>query len=181
MRLTHGGLFRTKPNQRWQKIKGEEYFPIATPEFIWSASIHPAPLLSIMARDQLQCGRGNILVKINSVFTIADASGAEIDQGASLRWLAEAIWFPYAFVGDRIHWEEIDGHSARATLVQPDASVSTVFEFDEVGRITAMRANRYRDLGKERSALTAWDSAMLGIPRIRGISRAHSCRCGLGS
>jgi hypothetical protein len=43
MHLTHGGLFRTKPNQDWQNIKAEEYFAVATPEFVWSASIHPAP------------------------------------------------------------------------------------------------------------------------------------------
>src|SRR3972149_6454784 len=30
---------------------------------------------------------------------------AEIDQGASLRWLAECVCFPYGFVGDSIQWE----------------------------------------------------------------------------
>lgn len=157
MRLTHGGLFRTKPNQRWQNIKGEEYVAVAVPEFVWSAVIYPAPLLSIVARDRLQSGRASMLVKVNSLFTIADASGAEIDQGASLRWLTEAMWFPYAFVGDRIHWDAIDDHhSARATLRQPNLSVSAIFEFDDNGKITTIRANRFRDLGKGRSALTPW-------------------------
>ena len=55
-----------------------------------------------------------MLVKLISLFGIADASGPEIDQGANLRWLAESAWFPYAFLGDQIKWEAIDNHSARA-------------------------------------------------------------------
>jgi len=126
------------------------------PGFVWRASIHPAPLLSIVARDLLQSGRGNMLVKLDSLITIADARGLEIDQGANLRWLAEAIWFPYAFVADHIEWHPIDSQSARATLVQPELSVSAIFEFDRDGKVTGLNANRYRDLGKGRSALTPW-------------------------
>lgn len=156
VRLTHGGLFRTKPNQHWQSIKGEEYFTVANPGFVWNASIAPVPFLRIVARDRLQSGRGNMLVKINSLLTIANASGPEIDQGASLRWLAEAIWFPYAFVGDHIRWDEIDDHSARATLVQGGLSVSAIFDFDNDGKLMGMNASRYRDLGNGRSVLTPW-------------------------
>jgi hypothetical protein len=49
VRLTHGGFFRTKPDQQWQEIKGEEHSSVAKPEFIWTASIHPAPFLWITA------------------------------------------------------------------------------------------------------------------------------------
>ena len=155
-RLKHGGVFRTSPKQPWQKISGEEYFTIANPGFVWSARIHPAPWISIVARDLLQSGRGNMLVKLNSLITLADASGPEIDQGATLRWLAEAIWFPYAFVADEMRWDAIDDHSARATLIQLALSVSAVFEFDHDGKITGLNANRYRDLGKGQSVLTRW-------------------------
>jgi hypothetical protein len=64
-----------------------------------------------------------MLVKMNSVFTIASASGPEVDQGASLRWLAEAIWFPYGFVADCVYGDRIDDRSACATLAQQEKSV----------------------------------------------------------
>jgi hypothetical protein len=155
-RLKHDGFFRTKPNQKWLAIRGEEYFTVAVPGFVWNATVRPAPLLWIEARDLLQSGHGNMLVKINSAIIIADAKGPELDQGASLRWLGEAIWFPYAFVGDQVRWEAIDDHSARATLIQPGLPVAAIFEIDDEGELTSLRSDRYRDLGKGQSVLTPW-------------------------
>ncbi len=85
VRLQHGGFFRTNPGQRWVPIRGEEYFTVDKPGFVWTASIRPAPLVWIEARDCLLSGRGNMLVNFNSTFTTADARGAEINQGARLR------------------------------------------------------------------------------------------------
>ncbi|MCU1275480.1 MAG: hypothetical protein JWO48_2911, partial [Bryobacterales bacterium] len=154
--LKHGGFFRTDPNQRWLPIQGEEYFTVAKPGFVWNATVRLAPLLWIAARDRLLAGRGNMLVKFSSTFTIANASGVEIDQGASLRWLGEALWFPYAFVGQAIGWEPIDERSARAKLLQHGFPVEGVFEIDEEGKLTRMRAERYRDEGRGNAALTPW-------------------------
>jgi Family of unknown function (DUF6544) len=155
-RLKHEGFFRTKPGQNWLPITGEEYFTVAVPGFMWNATVRPAPLLWIEARDLLQTGQGNMLVRVNSVVTVSDAKGPELDQGASLRWLVEAIWFPYAFVGDLVRWQPVDDHSARATLVQPGLPVAATFEIDNEGKLTKMWSDRYRDLGKGQSVLTPW-------------------------
>ncbi len=145
-----------KPNGRWLPIEGEEYFTVATPGFVWHAVVRPAPLVWIEARDRLLSGRGNMLVKLCSTLTIADAGGPEIDQGANLRWLAEAAWFPYAFAGDPIQWEPIDTRSARVTLLQEGLPVSAIVEVDEEGKLVRLRADRYRDAGGGRAALTLW-------------------------
>lgn len=154
--LKHDGLFRTKPGQRWFPIAGEEYFTVARPGFVWNASIRPAPFLWIEACDRLVSGRGNMVVALASTIPIADAVGAEIDQGSRLRWLAECAWFPYAFVGDDVQWESIDAHSARATLRCDGLPVSALVEIDDEGKLTQLRADRYRDLGGGRAALTPW-------------------------
>ena len=49
-RMRHGGFFRTKPDQRWLAIEGEQYFS-AQPRFVWNASVRPVPLLWIDARS----------------------------------------------------------------------------------------------------------------------------------
>lgn len=156
VRLKHNGFFRTRPGQRWFPVQGEEYFSVGKPGFVWTATIRPAPFLWIEARDRLLSGRGHMLVRFNSTFTIADASGKEIDQGALLRWLAEAVWFPYGFVGEGIRWEPIDDRSARATLLQGELPVSAVVEFDEEGKLVRIRGDRYRDVGGGRAVLTPW-------------------------
>lgn len=155
-RLTHDGLFRTKPGQRWFRIEGKQYFTVAKPGFVWNARIRPAPFLWIEARDCLVAGRGNMLVKVLSTFPIADAGGAQIDQGSSLRWLAECAWFPYAYVGDQVEWESIDARSARVTLRHDGLPVGAVVEVDDEGKLTALHAERYRDVGGEEAVLTPW-------------------------
>ena len=154
-RLQHGGVFRTKPDQRWLSIEGEQYFATAKPGFVWHARVRPAALLWIEARDCLLSGRGNMLVKLLSTFSIADARGAEIDQGASLRWLAECAWFPYAFVGDSVQWEAIDSRSARVTLRREGLPVRAIIEVDDEGKLVQVRAERYRDVGGK-AVLTPW-------------------------
>lgn len=155
-RLRHDGLFRTTPEQRWLRIDGEQYFTVASPGFVWKASIRPIPFLWIDARDRLVSGRGNMLVKLVSTIPIADVGGAEIDQGSRLRWLAESAWFPYAFVGDHVHWEPIDDHSARAKLCCDGLPVSALVEIDDEGKLTQLRADRYRDVGGGKAVLTPW-------------------------
>jgi len=156
VRLKHDGFFRTKPDQDWFAVEGEQYFAAARPGFVWTASIRPARLLWIEARDCLLSGRGHMLVKLLSIFPIANARGAEIDQGSSLRWLAECAWFPYAFVGDQIAWEPIDARSARATLRQGGLPVRAIVEVDGEGKLAGLRADRYRDVGDGTAVVTPW-------------------------
>ncbi len=156
VRLEHGGTFRPSPEQRWLPVHGVEYFTAAIPGFVWSARIRPARLTWIDACDRLHNRRGSMLVKMESLFTIANASGPEIDQGASLRWLAEAIWFPYAFAGEAVRWESLSGEAARATLVQEGAPAAATFEFDAEGRISLIHGDRYRDAGGGKTVLTPW-------------------------
>ena len=155
-RLRHEGFFRTKPDQPWMPITGEQYFTAAAPGFVWAARVAAMPLVWIVARDCLLDGRGHMLVKVESIFTIADARGPEIDQGARLRWLVEAAWFPYAFAGDAIEWQPVDAHSARVTLRDQVLPVSAVVEIDADGRLASLRAERYRDLGGGKAALSRW-------------------------
>ena len=73
-RLEHSGTFRVKPGQRWLPIRGVEYFIAAAPGFVWSARISPVPLTWIDACDRLLNGRGSMLVKLESLLSLADAS-----------------------------------------------------------------------------------------------------------
>jgi hypothetical protein len=166
--LRHGGDFRTKPDDSWFAIKGEQHFTVAKPGFVWNASIWPAPVVSIDARDRLLSARGNMLVKLFSTFAIADASGAEIDQGAQLRWLGECAWFPYAYVGDDVQWEPIDARSARVTLRRDGLPVTAVVTIDDDGRLTELRAERYRDVGGGKSVLGRWNGRYSDYRQFNG-------------
>ena len=156
LRLQHTGSIRTAPDSRWLPLEGAEYFAVAQPGFVWHGVANAAPLAWIEVRDRLLAERGSMLVKLESTLTLADAQGAEIDQGAQLRWLAEAMWFPYGLVGDRIRWEPVSDSTARATLLHADRPVSLVFEFDGEGKLLRVEGERSRDLGEGKSELTRW-------------------------
>jgi hypothetical protein len=55
-RTKHGGFFRTKPDQRWLPIEGEQHFTVAEPGFVWNTSVRPVPLLWIEAGETCWLG-----------------------------------------------------------------------------------------------------------------------------
>jgi hypothetical protein len=155
VRLHHGGTFRTTLDGKWLPIRGEQYFSADPPGFIWWGRIAMMPGLWVEARDRSVGGTGNMLVRAESTFTLADARGPELDQGALLRLLGEMVWFPASFLDERyVTWSAVDDRHATATLRVGGREVSGVYEFGDDGLPTAFRAERYRDLGGGRSALT---------------------------
>src|SRR5438128_6409879 len=94
VRLRHGGLFRTTLDGSWVPIRGEQYFSAAPPGFVWRGRIRIAPGLWVDARDRSVDGAGSMRISFESTFTLADSSGAELDQGALLRLLGGMTWFP---------------------------------------------------------------------------------------
>lgn len=166
--VSHAGFFRLKLGSPWLPIRGEQYFTVGHPGFVWNATVRMKPLVWIEARDKLFQGHGNMLVKVGSTFTVADASGPEIDQGSSLRWLAEAPWFPYALVSDLVRWEAIDAHSARAILLQDGLPTVATFDFDEAGQPKCLRASRYFAQGNEPAKLLPWTGRYLEFREFGG-------------
>jgi len=103
--------------------KAEQYFRTEEPGFIWKVKINAAPFFHIVGRDKYCDGHGNMLIKIMSIKTIADARGPEIDQGTLLRYLAETMWFPTAALSDYIKWEEIDTQ----LIINSDIELATIY------------------------------------------------------
>jgi Family of unknown function (DUF6920) len=64
--------------------------------------MRPFPFVRISATDQFSDGHGSIHIKLLSLITVANACGPEMDQGSVLRYLAEMIWFPTAWLSDYV-------------------------------------------------------------------------------
>ena len=154
-RLRHGGTFRRAPGQPWLAIRGQQFFNADPPGFVWWGRVRVAPGLWIEARDKSVQGAGGMLVKAGASWTLADASGPQVDQGALLRLLGEMMWFPTAFADSRyVSWTAIDDQSAEATLRVAGREVRAEFHFGADGLPTRFTAMRYRDLENGRSQMT---------------------------
>jgi len=174
VRLRHGGTFRPSLDGAWLPIRGEQYFVADPPGFVWWGRARIAPGLWIDARDRCVGGRGSMLVSAESSFTLADSAGPELDQGALLRLLGEMAWFPTALLDDRyVAWTAVDERRARATLRVDEREVTGVFEFGEDGLPAAFFADRYRDLGGGKSALTPFSGELTDYREVEGLLVPH--------
>ncbi|HLV10789.1 MAG TPA: DUF6544 family protein, partial [Halanaerobiales bacterium] len=126
------------------------------------------PFFHISGRDKYYNGRGEMLIKPLSLFTIADSKGEEIDQGTLLRYLAEMVWFPTAAINDYLQWEELDSHSARATMSYGDITASGIFNFNDKGEVINFIAKRYMEKDGHYE-LETWSPVMDNYQEVNGI------------
>jgi len=159
---------RLKKEQSWMPLKAEQYFTFEEPGFIWNAKIKMAPLIHIAGKDKYIDGKGNMLIKIMSLITVADGKGQKVDQGTLLRFLAETVWSPTAALEDYINWEEIDDHSAKATMSYKGVVASGIFTFGKSGEVKNFTAQRYGDFNGEYS-LETWSIDVSEYKEFSGI------------
>ena len=143
--LDQQGAMRTKPESKWMMFEATQCFSINPPAFIWHANIHAALAIDIMGRDLFENGKGNMLIKPLGLFTSANSSGAEIDEGTLIRFMAEMMWFPQAAVSDYLTWEQIDDHHASVTMRVHETVATGIYSFGDDGHVTGFEAQRYGD------------------------------------
>lgn len=158
---------RLAEDKPWVPVRAEQYFIPDQPGFIWKADIRLAPFIHISGRDKYGDARGNMLIRVLSMFTVADSSGPEIDQGTMLRYLAETIWFPSAALNDYIIWKNIDENNAEATMTYGDISSTAVFTFNSEGDPTHFEAEHYGEFGGTR--LDTWAIPLKSYREFEGV------------
>ncbi|WLR51121.1 hypothetical protein LC040_18455 [Bacillus tianshenii] len=159
-------LAKDKP---WMRVKAKQFVALHEPSFIWHADIKAAPFFHIAGRDCYVGGRGHMLIKVLSLLTVANAKGNEIDQGSLLRYLAESVWYPTAALEGYITWEEIDEHTAKATMSYEGIEASGVFTFNEKSEPIRFKAERYMEREGDYS-LETWLITMREFRSFDGIA-----------
>ena len=147
-------------------VEARQFFSVDPPGFVWVADVKAAPFIHLAGRDKYEDGHGHMLIKLLSLFPVANASGPETDQGTLLRFLAEIVWFPTAALESYISWEEVDRSTARATMSFGGTTASGLFTFDEEGDFRRFEARRYYGKEMETWVITAGDHENLGGLRI---------------
>jgi len=157
VRLEQAGRFRTAADRPWMPMVATQTYTTQPPSFTWQARFKLLGLPLLRARDQYASGHGHMFGKLAGIYTLFDARGEELDQGAMLRYLSEMIWFPIAFLGENISWEAIDDGCAQVTFTDQGKSVSGKLFIDSEGRPVNFTAMRYREF-KGDYALDAWST-----------------------
>ncbi len=166
--LRQKGMMRPGPGQPWMALDAEEWYSVHPPGFVWDGTLHMGPIPVGRARDMYLDGKGHMLVKVASLFTVVDATGEEMDQGSMMRYLSEMIWFPTAFLGDNVSFEAVDDSSVRVTLTDHGRTATATLCVDEEGRLTEFVAKRYRFV-RERRDLEIWSTPITGYGAFEGL------------
>ncbi len=167
--LKQRGTLRTKPDSRWMPLTAKQTFTVNPPSFDWYATAYLGPLPIITAHDFYGEGQGRMHIKLAGLFTMGDASGDALNQGAMLRFLGEMCWFPTAWLSPYLNWEAIDNHHARVTMTDGKLMDSGILTFDNEGRLLQYEAHRFQDRGKEPAVKLPWIGKILSEGEFQGL------------
>ncbi|HOF19888.1 MAG TPA: hypothetical protein PLO24_01405 [Bacteroidales bacterium] len=145
-KVTQEAEMKMKPGQeKWMKAEATQYTALNVPAFIWTVELKINRLLQIQGRDKFADGKGDMLIKMNSLINIVNELGEKIDEGALQRYLGEMVWFPSLALSPYITWEKIDSATARAYMTFKGTSGSGIFYFNSSGDVISYYALRYKD------------------------------------
>lgn len=169
VRLQQKGLLRTKPKSNWMSFEATQYFNPKNPAFIWRTDVKAMPILSMVGRDKLWNGNGEMLIKLAGIIPVVhEGKNHKVNSGTMLRFLSEMCWFPAAVLNDYIQWETLNETSAKAIFTYNDEVVSGVFSFITTGDLTAFEATRYYG-GGTAAKLEKWRIEMTSFKIFDGV------------
>jgi hypothetical protein len=163
------GRLRSANDKPWMAFTAEENFVTGPPAFSWRARVRQSGVPLVRAWDSYVGGRGRMRIRLAGLLTIADLSGAEMNQACLLRYLNEMAWFPAAFLVGNVSWEEIDDRSARVTITDSGLTAGGVLTFGRDGRPLEFAAPRHRHLGKGHFALEPWATPFTDYGVLNGV------------
>jgi hypothetical protein len=144
-RVTQKALMKLKPEQSdWYGATATQYTTIDVPAFIWTVDVKMNSLISFKGRDKFVNGKGEMLIKLNSLLSVVNETGEKLDEGTIQRFLGELVWFPTLAVSPYIKWEQIDEFSAEAKMEYMGTSGSGTFYFNEEGDFIKFIALRFQ-------------------------------------
>ena len=167
IRLQQKGRIQPGPGLPWMPLDAEEHYSVQPPGFVWAGTVRAGSVAVIRARDMYAEGHGRMLVKVASLWPVANAEGGQMDQASMMRYLNEMMWFPAAFLAGNISFEAVDDSSARVTLTDHGRTATATLFFDTQGRLTDFVAKRYRTAGA--SDPETWSTPITGYGEFEGL------------
>lgn len=169
--VVHAGTFNMGPTgEQWKPFTSRQRVVTRRPGFLWDGRVAMAPGLAVHVHDAYVDGEGILEPAILGLFTLVNLRDrGEVARGELMRYMAEAAWYPTALLPSQgMHWEPIDDHSARATLIDGDVRLTMTFRFGADGLIETIRAeDRGRTVG-DKVIPTPWEGRMFDYQRRNG-------------
>lgn len=143
--VTQKAEMKMKPEQdNWMTANAIQYTTIDNPAFIWTVDVRMNSLLNFQGKDKFENGKGEMLIKMNSLINVVNEQGEKLDEGTLQRYLGEMVWFPSMALSPYITWEQINYTTAKATMTYKGTTGSGTFYFNANGDVTRFSALRFK-------------------------------------
>jgi hypothetical protein len=140
-RVEMEGKIRGKPTDNWMRLSSIQYNFIDDPArfFYIKALKMGVPAVGLhLYKNQ----KASMVIKLAGLFTIADARGAEMDQGETVTVFNDMCFMaPATLINKSIKWEIIDPYSVKAKYTNGKQSIEAILFFDENGMIKDFLSN----------------------------------------
>jgi hypothetical protein len=170
--LTQEGEFWMGVGERSRRpMRARQVVRPDLPGFVWDARIRMGGGVPAFVRDAYVNGIASMHAEAAALKQVVDQQGdPELNEGALVRYLAEATWLPTALLpACGVRWTAIDDSRATASLTDGDLTVSIEFTFNDTGEIvksyTPSRP-RAMDEGYERAP---WGAVYRGYEQRDGM------------
>ena len=147
--LKHSGTFKLERDKPWMPIQGEYYVTTTQPTFAWYGKLRMAPGITAVALDSYANGRGRMLVRLMSAFTITDDKSEQVSHSAFGRCVAElAATAPTFFLDrDRVKCAQTGPDTVRCTVADGRFSTDADLVVNRDGSLDRIVVMRYFDRG----------------------------------
>jgi hypothetical protein len=167
VRFSEHGEMQLRPG-RWSPFLAEQEMEADRVEFAWHANFRIAPLVSLRVRDWYRAGAAGLDVRFLG-FPVVRANGEDVARGEAMRYLAELVWVPQAFVSNRaLEWREVDESRVEVATRVGAERVAVTLRFDEAGDIVAISAERPRRVDKQ-VVDTPWSGVFGNYRELDGV------------
>ena len=147
--LRHSGTFKLERDRPWMPIQGEYYVTTTQPTFAWYGKLRMAPGITAVALDSYANGRGRMLVRLMSAFTITDDRSEQVSHSAFGRCIVElAATAPTFFLDrDRVKCEQTGPDTVQCAVTDGRFSADANLVVNRDGSLDRIVVMRYFDRG----------------------------------
>lgn len=123
-------FIKMSPEKKWLKIKYYQFNSTQNPTRLAYISSKITGIFSFEGRDKYQNGKGNMLIRLLKIFTVADSKGKEMDESALVTLLSEVLFMPNLTTSGKVSWQSIDEHAVKAKITDKENEVNGIFYFN---------------------------------------------------
>ena len=163
-------FIKMSPEKKWIKIKYYQVNFVEKPTRLAYITSKIFGLFPFEGRDKYQNGKGNMLIKLLKLFTVADAKGKEMDESALVTLLSDVLFMPNLAIQEQIEWNIIDSNSVKAKFKDKGNEVSGIFYFNDNNEFIRFTTNdRFYMLKDSSYKNMKWSIELDNYKDIKGI------------